>query len=209
LTLSLAGCSTAAKQTYSRTPASAIVTPVPDGGAYYTIKKGDTLMSISRQYGVDVNEITLANDIKNAGKITRGQVIIIPSRSPITKDRFVWPVKGAVISRFGSSNGQIKNKGIDIRTSEGKSVVASRSGRVVFCDDAFKGLGKTVILDHGDSFQTVYAYNSIILVNPGDIVRQNAEIARVGSSGRAKVPTLHFEVRKDGVPRNPVSYLSR
>jgi len=209
LTLPLAGCSTAAKQTYSRAPAGVIMTPVPAGGAYYTIKKGDTLMSISRQYGVDVNEITVANGIKNAGKITCGQVILIPSGSLKTKDRFIWPVKGTIISRFGSSSGQIKNKGIDIRANEGKSVVASRAGRVVFCDDAFKGFGKTVIIDHGDSFQTVYAYNSMILVNPGDVVRQNTEIARVGSSGRAKVPTLHFEVRKDGVSRNPISYLSR
>ena len=98
-------------------------------------------------------------------------------------------------------------QGIEIRADEGSSVRASRAGKVVFCDEWLKGSGKTVILDHGDSFQTVYAYNSMILVKPGEMVEQNAVIARVGRSGRAKEASLHFEIRRNGEPQNPVNYL--
>jgi murein DD-endopeptidase MepM/ murein hydrolase activator NlpD len=79
----------------------------------------------------------------------------------------------------------------------------------VFCDEWLKGFGKTVILDHGDNFQTVYAYNSAILVNIGDVVGQNTVIARVGRGGRAKEPSLHFEIRRSGESQNPFYYLSR
>ncbi len=127
----------------------------------------------------------------------------------VSVERFVWPVKGSVVSSFGSKAGQAKNKGIDICAARGMSVLASRSGKVVFCDNAFRGFGKTIIIDHGDAFQTVYAYNAAILVNLGDIVEQRTEIAKVGSTGRANGPTLHFEIRKNGEPQNPFSYLTR
>jgi len=68
-------------------------------------------------------------------------------------------------------------------------------------------IGKTVILDHGNNFQTVYSYNSDILVKVGDLVSQNTVIAKVGRTGRARQPSLHFEVRKNGEPQNPIYYL--
>jgi murein DD-endopeptidase MepM/ murein hydrolase activator NlpD len=120
---------------------------------------------------------------------------------------FVWPARGEVISCFGSKFDRSKNKGVDIRVDEGTDIRASKSGRVVFCDEKFKGFGKTVIIDHGSRYQTVYAYNSIILVKVGDEVSQNTVIARSGSTGRAKEPSLHFEIRKDGRPEDPLSYL--
>ncbi|MBI4974444.1 MAG: M23 family metallopeptidase, partial [Candidatus Omnitrophica bacterium] len=127
----------------------------------------------------------------------------------ITNDSFIWPVSGTVVAFFGARVDKVRNKGIDIRASIGNKVMASRSVKVVFCDDRFKGYGRTVILDHGDSYQTVYAYNSEILVKVGDSVDRGRTIARVGSTGRAKEPSLHFEIRKDGVPQNPFYYLPR
>ena len=120
---------------------------------------------------------------------------------------FTWPVTGSVMVPFGAKIDKSRSKGIDIRVYEGENVRASRSGRVVFSDDHFKGFGKTLILDHGDKFQTVYAYNSDILVRVGDAVKQKDVIARVGRTGRAKEPCLHFEIRKDGEPQNPLYYL--
>jgi murein DD-endopeptidase MepM/ murein hydrolase activator NlpD len=79
----------------------------------------------------------------------------------------------------------------------------------VFVSQALKGFGKTLIIDHNDGYETVYAYNSELLIKQGDSVRQNDCIARVGSSGRASGPMLHFEIRKGGQPQNPLSYLSR
>jgi len=123
-------------------------------------------------------------------------------------EKFIWPVNGTVISTFGIQVDKLKNKGIDIKAEDGGRVLASKSGRVVFCDDQLKGFGKTVILDHGGNYQTVYAYNSDILVNVGDFVSQKAVIALTGKTGRAKEPCLHFEIRKDGEPQNPFHYLS-
>jgi len=130
---------------------------------------------------------------------------IYPAYVPI-KESFSWPVKGYIITPFGT-NGKCRSKGVDIKAREGASVRAAKSGRVVYCDPRMKGFGNTVIIDHGGGLQTVYAYNSEILVNVGDAVNRGSVIARVGATGRAKEPCLHFEVRKNGEPQNPAYYL--
>ena len=118
-------------------------------------------------------------------------------------ESFAWPVRGALVTSFGAITDKIISKGIDIKAPGGAGVRASRSGKVVYRDLYLKGFGKTVILDHGDRYQTVYSYNSDILVNVGDPVKQNMVIAKVGRTGRAKYPALHFEIRRDGEPQNP------
>ena len=70
-----------------------------------------------------------------------------------------------------------------------------------------KGYGKIIIIDHGDGYQSVYAYNSLNLVKNGDYVKQNQVIAKAGKGGRAVTPSLHFEIRKKDKPRNPFHYL--
>jgi murein DD-endopeptidase MepM/ murein hydrolase activator NlpD len=124
----------------------------------------------------------------------------------IKNEPFSWPIKGYIVTPFGISGGS-RSKGIDIRSGEGASVRAAKSGRVVYCDPHLKGFGKTVIIDHGGGLQTVYAYNSEILVKVGDAVERGTVIAKAGSTGRAKEPSVHFEVRKNGEPQNPAYYL--
>jgi len=125
------------------------------------------------------------------------------------KEYFTWPVRGSILSPFGSKIDNVINKGIDIKVPEGSNVLAAGSGRVVYCDSHLKGFGKTIIIDHGEGLQTVYSYNSDILVNVGASVAKHETIAKAGKTGRAKEPSLHFEVRKDGEPRNPIYYLPR
>jgi murein DD-endopeptidase MepM/ murein hydrolase activator NlpD len=122
---------------------------------------------------------------------------------------FSWPADGDVISTFGSKIGRVINKGIDIRVKEGSSVRAAKAGRVIYCDPKLRGYGKTVIIDHGGGFQTVYAYNSEIITNVGTQVKKNDVIALCGSTGRSSGPTLHFEIRRNGEPEDPVRYLGR
>lgn len=124
-----------------------------------------------------------------------------------TATSFAWPVRGTVVSAFGDREDDIRNKGIDIQAPEGAPVMAAGDGRVVYCDAMMRGFGKTVILDHGNAIQTVYSYNSEILVATGDIVRKGDTIAKAGSTGRARESSLHFEIRKDGEPMNPLAYL--
>ena len=207
----LAGCATAP---YTPPP----ITPIPKAhGAYHTVKAGETLWSISKMYSVDLGNLIKVNSLQDSGSIAKGQLLLIPgatrtreaSKYAYAKDSFAWPVRGYAASSYGESVGNVRNKGIDIKSAEGSFVKASRAGRVVYCDSHLKGFGKTVILDHGDGYQTVYSYNSDILVNVGNTVRQSDTIARVGRTGRAKEPMLHFEIRKNGEPQNPVYYLPR
>ena len=190
-------------------------------GIVHTVKPRETLWSIAQEYNVDLGALAQANSITDYSSIVKGQVLTIPAkqksrtnsyssyipRHSNKKIAFVWPVKGRIISQFGDKIDKGVNKGVDIRAAEGMDVAAARDGRVVYCDSFLKGFGKTVIIDHMDNYQTVYSYNSDILVKVGDTVQQNQTIARVGQSGRAKEPMLHFEIRKNGEPENPVRYL--
>jgi len=142
-----------------------------------------------------------------AGAGSTGTVNYLPRTDFAAGGSFIWPVRGQIISPFGAKVDRVINKGIDIRAEEGSSVRAARAGRVVYCDSRLKGFGKTVILDHGDGFQTVYSYNSEILVNVGDTVSRNDVIAKAGRTGRAKEPCLHFEIRKNSGPQDPQRYL--
>lgn len=188
-------------------------------GIYHKVVKGETLWRISKNYGIELEKVVSANELSDAERIEPGQVIFIPStekpaeiKIPAavahSKEDFVWPLKGKVISSFGERQGTVPNKGIDIQAMAGMPIVAARSGRVIFSEDKLRGYGKTVILDHGDGYQTVYAHNSEILVKIGESVTQAATIAKVGSTGRNQTPYLHFEIRKGHKPRNPFYYLS-
>ncbi len=191
-----------------------------EGAPRHTVRPGETLWSISKLYGVDLAALAEANSVRDSKSIDVGQVLTIPgasSRDIVRKVNysarrsatFVWPVRGDVASSFGSKADKFVNKGIDIRAGEGVNVAASRGGKVVYCDSRLKGFGRTVIIDHMDGFQTVYSYNALIAVKVGDMVEQRDVIAKVGSSGRAREPMLHFEIRKNGEPQNPEFYLSR
>lgn len=208
-------------------PRPVVTATLPSAGGVlrHVVSPGETLWSISKTYDVDLDTLARVNSIGDNSLIEKGQALIIPASTtapagpvprPLTPrprvsrgTQFAWPVRGPIVSRYGEKLESGVNKGIDIRAAEGSSVVASRPGRVVYCDSQLKGFGTTVIVDHLDSFQTVYSYNSGIIVKVGDDVRQNQMIARSGQSGRAQQPMLHFEIRKDGEPVDPTRYLPR
>jgi len=123
------------------------------------------------------------------------------------KEFFAWPLNGEIISYFGQKSYGTGNKGIDIKASAGVSVLASKGGRVIYCSDNLKGHGHTIIIDHKDGFSTIYSRGSKNLVKAGDVVSQNQVIALAGSTGRGSGTYLHFEIRKEGKPQNPIYYL--
>jgi murein DD-endopeptidase MepM/ murein hydrolase activator NlpD len=194
----------------------AIATAVT-GVIYHTVKPGETLWSISKMYNVSLDSLAKANSIADTRVVEKGRLLVIPAATSTAvstsdyaaakKPFFAWPIRGSVISRFGEKVETSVNKGIDISAAQGKAVVAAKAGRIVYCDSYFKGFGQTVIIDHTEGYQTVYSYNSAILVKVGDSVRQNQAIAKVGQSGRAKEPMLHFEIRHNGEPQDPIRYL--
>lgn len=124
----------------------------------------------------------------------------------VEKWRFLWPVKGSVISVFGVRNGK-KYDGIDIAAPIGTHVSAAAEGEVIYSDNGIRGYGNIVMLKHKQGFITLYAHNQENLVKVGEMVKKGDVIAKVGNTGNAPSPRLHFEVRKDRKPRNPLFFL--
>ncbi len=118
-----------------------------------------------------------------------------------------WPVRGRVISGFGSNSGGKANDGIDIAVPVGTPVKAAENGVVIYAGDGLKEFGNTVLVRHEDGLVSVYGHNSGILVKRGQTVRRGQEIARAGNSGKTDLPKLHFEIRKNSVPVDPRKYL--
>jgi septal ring factor EnvC (AmiA/AmiB activator) len=114
---------------------------------------------------------------------------------------FVWPAEGA--ARRPASDDAMKRKGIWISASGGGSVRASHDGAVAFLDTEFSGYGRTMILEHGADYATVYAGLGEILVAPGDKVRRGQRIATV-DPGRNE---LYFELRKNAKAEDPLALL--
>lgn len=121
--------------------------------------------------------------------------------------RMRWPVRGRVVSGFGAASGGKTNDGIDIAVPAGTPVRAAENGVVIYAGDGLKEFGNTVLVRHEDGLVTVYGHASEINVQRGQKVRRGEEIAKAGMSGSAETPKLHFEVRKNSSPVDPVSYL--
>ena len=134
-----------------------------------------------------------------------GAVASIPETKPAapapTAD-WIWPVNGKVIDKFDEK----RNKGIGIAGKEGDPVVASADGQVVYSGSGLRGYGNLVILKHNDDFISAYAHNRQILVKQGQMVKRGQRIAEVGKSD-ATQPKLHFEIRRQGKPVDPLAYL--
>ncbi|WP_188751212.1 peptidoglycan DD-metalloendopeptidase family protein [Marinobacterium zhoushanense] len=115
-----------------------------------------------------------------------------------------WPSKGALIGRY--SNGASPNKGIDLAGKVGDPVYAAAAGRVVYAGSGLLGYGNLVIVNHNRQYLSAYAHNSRILVKESDSVKKGDKIAELGNTGTSR-PMLHFEIRRDGKPVDPLKYL--
>ena len=204
-------------------------------GIYHEVGKGETLWRIAKTYNIDLQDIAEANNITNARQIETGQKIFIPGAEKVIKvkpyvpkgfgvrdkrqeteetedktafedGRFIWPVKGEVISGFGIRECK-KHDGIDISAAEGIDILASDDGEVIYSGNELRGYGNLIIIQHKDNFVTVYAHNKENIANVGQSVKRGELIAKVGNSGNSKGYHLHFEVRKDKRPMNPVFFL--
>lgn len=219
--LTLAGCA-------GTGPFSPVTDLNRTGGGTYTVRPGDTLNSIARQTGVSVERLTALNSISNPSRIQVGQRLRLGEGASMTADMsgsdmtsgsessgpqtvgraadanvldMIWPAKGNIITQFTA-----ETKGIDIAGAVGDPVVASAGGKVVYAGNGVRGLGNLVIVDHGNNFITAYAHNERLLVKAGDQVTKGGQIATVGQTDTTS-PRLHFEVRRNGTPVNPLRYL--
>ncbi len=115
-----------------------------------------------------------------------------------------WPANGRLIARFSTKNPV--NKGIDIAGSLGESVLAAAAGTVVYAGQGLRGYGNLVIIKHNDVYLSAYAHTSRILVSEQEVVKAGQKIAEIGSTGTDRV-MLHFEIRQNGKPVDPLQYL--
>lgn len=203
---------------------------------YYTVKPGDTVMQISRTTNQNWRDIQKWNNLESANQIEVGQVlrvvpldsngvaakppmVIVPtvpapaalppiSTAPTAAVAgeddipWMWPSAGVLIAGYD----EIKSKGLKIGGKLGDPVYASADGRVVYAGSGLRGYGNLVILKHNETYLTAYAHNQTLLVKEDQSVRKGQRIADMGSSDADKV-MLHFEVRRNGKPVDPVKYL--
>jgi lipoprotein NlpD len=140
------------------------------------------------------NKIELASSAQESLKKTAAKEI----------KQWSWPVKGKVVTSFTKSG----RKGVNISGRLGQTVVAAAEGHVVYAGGGLRGYGELIIVKHNKQFLSAYAHNSRILVKEGDNVKIGQRIAEMGDTGTDKV-MLHFEIRRDGKPVDPVRYLPK
>ena len=116
---------------------------------------------------------------------------------------WAWPASGRIIGQFSDSGA---NKGIDIAAKVGDPVLAAGPGRVVYSGQGLRGYGRLIIIKHNNTYLSAYAHNSSLLVKEGQIVSRGQRIAEAGNSD-SDVPKLHFEIRRQGKPIDPLKFL--
>jgi murein DD-endopeptidase MepM/ murein hydrolase activator NlpD len=184
----------------------------------HKVSRGDTLWGIGRAYGVSVSSITAANPGVNPNRLRVGDIIKVPLSGSTSSSRssggpkYIWPVSGGrLTSEYGWRTDPFTGQrafhgGVDFGLPEGSPIYASCDGVVI--EAGLKGgFGRAVVIQHDDGLVTLYAHASKILVTVGTRVRQGQLIARVGSTGRATGPHLHFEFRKGEATIDPMSLI--
>jgi len=187
--------------------------------------KGDTKVTSKGQYGAA--DVVATVTYVNGEETERTVLSTVTLREPVTeqqlrgtKDRptwlptgsFRWPVSGRITSRFGGRKspggiGSTNHKGIDIAAPYGTPVYAADGGKVTYAG-WMGGYGYLVRINHnGNGYETYYGHNSSLTVSVGDYVYKGQQIARVGSTGNSTGNHCHFEVRYNGVAKNPMNYL--
>jgi murein DD-endopeptidase MepM/ murein hydrolase activator NlpD len=219
-----------ARSSGSRPPVPSAKAPAETAArsAVHVVARGENLYRISKRYGTSVEAIKSANGIRDVTSVPVGARLVVPiggvgagprrpvdagtyaSRDPRGKSSgppsFGWPLHGELISEYGLRRGA-HHDGLDIKAPKGTVVRAAEAGRVIHADNSLSGYGNLIIIKHAGRLSTVYAHNRVMLVRVGQFVEKGDAIAEVGQTGNATTPHLHFEIRSDGSPRDPLSYL--
>ncbi|MBP7710083.1 MAG: M23 family metallopeptidase [Rickettsiales bacterium] len=202
---------------------------------YHEVKQGETLYAISRTYNMKINQLIEINELKEPYSVKAGDRIKIskenkeqqpsrnlkPSQKPAEAEqkvgvvdkvldkfnKFSWPLRGTIISKFGPKSGGLYNDGINIKAKEGAEVKASEDGIVAYVGNELKGYGNLVIVKHSGGWITAYAHLSKASVTRGAKVKKGQKIGAVGATGNVTSPQLYFGLRKGRDAVNPLNYL--
>jgi len=203
--------------------------PTPERkGVYHVVERHQTLYRICKTYGVDLKAVSFFNGISDPSKIQTGQRIFITGAKKVLKVEiyiedvvaepgekakivykkldFIWPIEGKVSDVFEEVEDR-RHQGIDISSPLGTPIRASHDGMVIYSNNTIKGYGNLIILRHSEEYVTVYAHNQVNLVEEGTWVEKGQFIGKVGQTGRASGPHLHFEIRKNNKTLDPMLFL--
>ena len=199
----------------------------------HTVVKGDTLYSIAWRYGYDYKTLAVWNRLKAPFTIYPGQVIRFQAprqkttatvrkspakpKTPATARparpagsstagavRWRWPVRGKLLK----SSSPIAKKGISITGRAGQTIAAAAGGVVVYSGRGLRGYGNLIIIKHNNTYLSAYAHNRDLIVQEGQTVTAGQRIATMGVDGKGTA-LLHFEIRKNGKPTDPLKQLPR
>lgn len=204
---------------------------------FYIVRHEDTIYSVAFAFGLDYRELVAANHLSSPYTIRPGQRLVMthrpPNSQPISQTnsrrtlrapitnarqsayqyensnirfngRWIWPAKGRLLQSF--SRNPAGHPGISIGGYLGEPIRAAASGVVVYSGDGVRGYGNLIIVKQNDSYLSAYAFNRQNLVSVGDHVRAGNIIARMGQND-AERTLLYFEIRRNGVPINPLIFL--
>ena len=229
----LAGCGSS--HVVRRAPAERgpVTTSTPKYGVTTTVQRGQNLYRIATDNGITLRDLAAWNGIRAPYTIYPGQHLRLypggrntstPTRStakaapakprttspspapPATAFAWQWPVDGALLSRYVA--GEPTRQGIDIAGKEGAPVRAAADGVVVYSGSGLVGYGELVIIKHNDQWLSAYGHNRARQVSEGAPVKAGQQIAELGHSGAAR-DMLHFEIRYNGKPVDPLRYLPK
>jgi len=158
----------------------------------------------------DVPAIPKAPEAAPAPTVTAAAKAVDDATDPPSANgtSFRWPVRGRIISGFGTKPNGERNDGINLAVPEGTSVKAAEAGTVIYAGNELAGYGNLVLIRHADGWVSAYAHNSQITVKRGDKVGRGQTIAQAGMTGSVTAPQVHFELRKGAKPVNPLDYLA-
>lgn len=203
----------------------------------HIVKRGETLYAIAFRYDTDYRKLALLNHVRPPYSLRVGQILKVqgvrrnlpqvrpvytssykqpvikasprviysPVRPRFGSSGWLWPVNGRVITGFVPTQGK---KGINIACKKGDKVYASSAGIVAYSGSGLAGYGNLIIIKHSNEYLTAYGNNARNLVSEGQKVKAGQSIAEAGVIDR-KYWGVHFEIRKVGVPVNPLSYLQK
>ena len=230
--LVLAGC--ASSRVVSRTASGSVRGPVavstPKPGVVVTVQRGQNLYRIATDNGITLRDLAAWNGIRSPYTIHPGQRLRLypgggnttvrnpPPRKPAPTNKppvavpaptsfsWRWPVDGPLLGTFLA--GEPTRQGIDIGGREGEPVRSAADGVVVYSGSGLVGYGELIIVKHDEQWLSAYGHNRKRLVDEGQAVKAGQQIAELGHSGAAR-DMLHFEIRFNGKPVDPLRYLPK
>ena len=170
-------------------------------------KKADVKTNVKSQTPQKLPDTTKIQQQKT--KISSDPSKKLPKISARSGSKFVWPVRGRILSAYGAKNNGLFNDGINIGATKGTYVKAAENGVVAYAGNEVKGMGNLIIMQHSDGWMTVYAHLDSMSVKRGATVGVGQNIGKIGMTGKVDKPQLHFEIRKGTKAYDPTQYLTK